>query len=184
MGKGPTLSIKIGMLKYGQSVLVNKLPKEILCPAVMVPMLATYREMTGGEVGAAGRRLYGNRCNPTLRVLPSLLSDPGLAEELTEVWRRMTARWTASQMKDPKRRQDLLEGLVLKFWPLLHSNAVPEMPVAGNAAATRQRTRVIKGYAEDHPVAALSRSPDDWLHRPFDVTELAHNFGDPVAVYA
>jgi hypothetical protein len=44
--------------------------------------------------------------------------------------------------------------------------------------------RVIKGYTEDHPVVALSRHPDEWLHRPFDVTELAHNFGDPVAVYA
>mmetsp|Transcript_12419 Transcript_12419/g.29992 ORF Transcript_12419/g.29992 Transcript_12419/m.29992 type:complete len:97 (+) Transcript_12419:309-599(+) len=96
----------------------------------------------------------------------------------------MTAKWTATQMREPRRRQELLEGLVLKFWPLLHSHAMPETPVAGNYWATANRMRVIRGYAEDHPVSALSRQPDEWLHRPFDVTELAHNFGDPVAVYA
>jgi hypothetical protein len=46
--------------------------------------------------------------------------------------------------EEPKRRQELLEGLVLKFWPLLHSNAVPETPVAGNGAAARHRMRVVK----------------------------------------
>lgn len=55
---------------------------------------------------------------------------------------------------------------------------------AGNEAALQHRSRIIRGYAEDHPVTALSRAPDDWLHRPFDVAELAHNFGDPVAAPA
>lgn len=129
LARGPTVTIKISMLKFGQSVLVNKLPREIVCPSAMVPLLATYRELAAGEVAAAERRLYGNSCNPTLRVFPSLLSDADIAEELMEVWRRMTARWTGSQLKEPKRRQELLEGLVLKFWPLLHSNAIPAAPV-------------------------------------------------------
>ena len=185
LGKGPTISIKIGMLKLGvQSALVNKLPREIVCPAAMVPVIATYREMASGEVAAVGPGLYVNTCNPTLRVLPSVLSDPHLAEELMDTWRRMTARWTTSQKKDSKRRQELLEGLTLKFWPLLHADAMPEVPVAGNVAASRHRAGVIKAYAGEHPVAALNRAPDDWLHRPFDVSELSHNFGDPVVVYA
>ena len=100
LGKGPTLSIKIGMLTYSQSGLVNKLPKEMVCSSAMVPLLATFRELAAGEVAAAGgRHLYGNSCNPIMRVLPSLLSDPAIAEELMEVWRRMTVRWTASQIK-------------------------------------------------------------------------------------
>lgn len=138
LARGPTISIKIGMLKFGQSVLANKLPREIVCPAAMVPLLATYRELAAGEVAAAGRHLYGNRCNPTLRVFPSLLSDAAVTEELMEVWLRMTARWTHSQLLEPKRRQELLEGLVLKFWPLLHSHAVPAVPVVrANSAAPR-----------------------------------------------
>ena len=36
----------------------------------------------------------------------------------------------------------------------------------------------MKGYADQHPVTAMSRAADEWLHRPFDVAELAHNFSD------
>ena len=73
--------------------------------------------------------------------------------------------------------------MVLKFWPLLHSHAVPDQPVAGNVAATSHREGIVRAFAEDHPVVAMSRNPDEWMHKPFDVAELAHNFGDPLEVY-
>ena len=49
-------------------------------------MLATYREVAAEAAGAAGaagqlgRGLYSSRCHPTLRVLPSLLTDPGASQ--------------------------------------------------------------------------------------------------------
>ena len=138
------------MLKTNESALVNKLPREIICPAAMVPVLATYREMAAGEVAGAGAALYANTCHPTLRVLPSVLSDPHLAEELMNAWRRMTASWTPSQMKDSRKRQVLLEGLTLKFWPLLHANAVPETPMSGNVSAVTHRAGVIKALSLIH----------------------------------
>ena len=184
LARGPTLSVKLAMLSFRQAELVNKLPVEIVCSAALVPILATYREFAAAEANSLSGQLYANSCNPTLRILPALLSDQTITEELIQVWRRVTAHWTEARGKDPRKRQEALEGLVLKFWPLLHSNAVPEMPVQGNITSAMQRARVIKGYTSSHPVEALSRSPDEWLHRPFDIRELAHNFGDPVAVYA
>jgi hypothetical protein len=152
LGRGPTLSIKLAVLSIRQSEAVNKLPKEMFCPAALVPILATYRELAAEAAAATGHALYGNTCNPTLRVLPSLLADPAIAQEMMEVWRRMAARWTPGQAREPARRREVLQGLTMKFWPLLHANAVPAMHVAGNIEASRQRMRVIKGYTEDHPV--------------------------------
>ena len=60
----------------------------------------------------------------------------------------------------------------------MHSHAMPKVPTAGNYSASLHRRRVVKGYADQHPVTAMSRAADEWLHRPFDVAELAHNFSD------
>jgi len=35
LAKGPTLSVKLALLTFRQSELVNKLPRTIVCPAVM-----------------------------------------------------------------------------------------------------------------------------------------------------
>jgi len=35
LGKGPTLTVKLALLTFRQSELVNKLPRTIVCPAVM-----------------------------------------------------------------------------------------------------------------------------------------------------
>lgn len=184
LAKGPTLSVKIAVANYKHADLVNKLPRDVLCPAAMVPVLATFREMAAVEAAALGRRgLYRNTCNPTLRLLPTLAADATICHELVRAWRRTTARWPPAHLKDPRRRGETLDGLVLKFWPLLHSHAVPDQAVAGNVAATRHREGIVRAFAEDHPVVAMSRNPDEWMHKPFDVAELAHNFGDPLEVY-
>jgi hypothetical protein len=36
----------------------------------------------------------------------------------------------------------------------------------------------VRRYADEHPVVAMSRDPDEWMHAPLDVAELAHNFAD------
>ena len=183
LARGPTLTVKISAMTLKQSEMVNMLPTEMLCPPVLVPIMATYRELAAEHSRILAGDMYATHCSPVLKCLPMLLSDQGVAEELMSLWRRMTSKWTAKQMEERQRRQDMLEGLVLKFWPLLYAHGVPEQPISGNTVAIDHRQRVIKGYCEDHPVEALSRAPDDWLHRPFDVSEMSHNFGDPLAVY-
>ena len=185
LAKGPTLSVKIASANYKNAELVNKLPRDVVCPSAMVPVLATFREMAAVEAAALGRRgVYQNTCNPTLRLLPTLMADETICHELIKAWRRTTARWPPAHLKDPRRRGETLDGLVLKFWPLLRSHAVPDPPVAGNVAAKQHREGIIRAFAEDHPVVAMSRNPDEWMHKPFDVAELAHNFGDPIECYA
>ena len=184
LAKGPTIRVKIGALRKEDAPLANKLPRQIVCPAGMVAMLATYRETCALEARAAGRGLHANSCNPTLRCLPALVRYPAVTEALVEAWRRATARWSPAQLRDGRRRGETLDGLALKFWPLLRARALPPPSVAGDAAARASREKIVRAYAEEHPVAAMSRAPDDWLHAPFDVAELAHNFGDAVEAYA
>ena len=183
LAKGPTIRVKICALRKEEAHLANKLPRQMLCPAGMVAMLATYRETCATEAFAANRNLHANSCNPTLRCLPALTQNPAIVEQLVEAWRRATARWSPAQLRDGGRRGETLDGLALKFWPLLRARALPPPSVAGDAAARTTREKIVRAYAEEHPVAALSRAPDDWMHAPFDVAELAHNFGDGVDAY-
>ena len=129
----------------------------------MVAMLATYRETCATEAFAANRNLHANSCNPTLRCLPALTQNPAIVEQLVEAWRRATARWSPAQLRDGGRRGETLDGLALKFWPLLRARALPPPSVAGDAAARATREKIVRAYAEEHPVAALSRAPDDWI---------------------
>ena len=66
----------------------------------------------------------------------------------------------------------------------MSSRSEASASVAGNVAAKQHREGIIRAFAEDHPVVAMSRNPDEWMHKPFDVAELAHNFGDPIECYA
>ena len=95
-----------------------------------------------------------------------------------EAWRRATARWSPVQLRDGGRRGETLDGLAPKFW-LAASRACLRRASRRRRRENHQgkdRARVRGGT----PVAALSRAPDDWMHAPFDVAELAHNFGDGV----
>ena len=102
--RGPTLCVKAQMLNFKQSELANKLPREILCPCAMVPVLATYREIAAVEALHAARELYSNSCSPSLRLLPTLFADDMIRDEFMEVWRRMSARWSPAQLREPQAR--------------------------------------------------------------------------------
>ena len=88
-----------------------------------------------GDVRDGGVRgesnLHANSCNPTLRCLPALTQNPAIVEQLVEAWRRATARWSPAQLRDGGRRGEALDGLALKFWPLLRARALPPPSVAG-----------------------------------------------------
>ena len=66
---------------------------------------------------------------------------------------------------------EALEGLVLKFWPLLFARAVPELGVAGDAEGIARAEAIVRRYADEHPVVAMSRDPDEWMHAPLDVAD-------------
>ena len=94
-------------------------------------------------------------------------------------------KWSILDKKNPTKRKEALESLALKFWPLLHINALPDSDDAnaGDSNARVSRVQVIDRYTAEHPVEALSKHPSDWLHAPFNVKELAHNFSDAAEFY-
>ncbi len=203
LAKGPTVSVKFTAVKPEAAANVARLPRgPLVLPRAFVPLVAVYRDLCaaeatestnaaggdkenagalpeGGNAGVSSRdSLHANSCHPTLRALPSLLAWPLVAETLAETHHRMTSRWSASQWRDAKRAAETLEGLVLKFWPLLFARAVPELGVAGDAEGIARAEAIVRRYADEHPVVAMSRDPDEWMHAPLDVAELAHNFAD------
>jgi len=46
-----------------------------------------------------------------------------MATELMTVWRRMTARWTAAQLRSAQGRQDLLEGADKSLCNAVHATS-------------------------------------------------------------
>jgi len=53
-----------------------------------------------------------------------MASNPaGMTEELMTVWRRMTARWTAAQLRSAAGRRDLLEGVDTSLCNVEHTTS-------------------------------------------------------------
>ena len=183
--KGPCLSVTIAPVPLKHQTFVEILPKELLCVSQLVPMLATYREACSDEVNAVGGNIYATACNHILCTVPQLLQDPQIKVAMYQAWRRATGKWSILDKKNPTKRKEALESLALKFWPLLHINALPDSDDAnaGDSNARVSRVQVIDRYTAEHPVEALSKHPSDWLHAPFNVKELAHNFSDAAEFY-
>ncbi|KAK3235472.1 hypothetical protein CYMTET_54328 [Cymbomonas tetramitiformis] len=174
----PILYLKFRRIPVKELETVRLLPPQIILEPSLVPIMLTFRHVLAERLYNASGDVHGDRqFQPILAVFPQLMDDPQLFAALVSLWSRETAR-LGSQRKDQTKRLEALRACVLRVWPLLHFDRVPPGSLSSDLAHAEARTEVIRSFLKDRPVQALSHKADEWICRPFDVSELSYRYRD------
>ncbi|GFR45431.1 hypothetical protein Agub_g6810, partial [Astrephomene gubernaculifera] len=190
----PVLQFRVGPLSEGKPPLVPYafMPPTLLATPDLASALATYR-MAAALLLARQPGPFAPAADPVLAGFPALLGDHHLLAEFLTRWRDVTQKMGA--ILDPgccapevlPPLAALLEAFrrcTVELAPLAHCPTIPPRHINNFVEYQGHRLRLVQSYCHvvdpasnkilgaRHPVEPLSHAGFEFLHAPFDVSEV------------
>mmetsp|Transcript_33006 Transcript_33006/g.105147 ORF Transcript_33006/g.105147 Transcript_33006/m.105147 type:complete len:583 (+) Transcript_33006:106-1854(+) len=171
----PVLVCRISSLSPAEAQASAFLPPTIVCTPRFSPFITMYRKVLADRLLNFGS-FMNTVAEPILKVFPKVLDDADMTYAFLALWQKQAS--TSGNPSTVQQSVEMFRYVCLQIWPLMHMGAVQPPSISNDALHQRARSKSIVQFVAKHPHETCTYTPQHWMHRPFDTSELAFRYKD------